>query len=64
LLRAMLVEKLSINSMKHPLVIPPSQKNAWGYFGDRPHVRNATGIALQDWDGGCIQSCPFRKVEG
>jgi hypothetical protein len=48
LLRAMLVEKLSMNSMKHPLVVPPSQKNACAYFGDRPHVRNATGIALQD----------------
>jgi hypothetical protein len=46
-LSAMLIEKLSSNPIGHEIVVPPSQGNACSYFRDRPHVRNATGIALQ-----------------
>lgn len=56
-LRAMLTKKLLLSVSGQPVVIPPSLQddlNACCSSHSCPYIRNATAIALRDWDGACI----------
>ena len=62
MLRAMFADKLSLSAAEQPMIIPPSQQNDSSAFfrsKSRPYVRNATAIALRDWDGEDISTLSF-----
>ena len=63
MLAALLNKKSCLVPTQQPTFVPPSHKfNLWGRGSvERPLVREATAIALRDWDGGNFSKLSFRK---